>query len=112
MYGILGGLLEVVNVAGGIVLWALIGKPAWRENTTARWARILTGSVPCGLGLSLILVTASLPLIPADTPPADVYVLEGVILICGPFAVALVAILLEILRRSIEADKGDSDVQQ
>ena len=109
MYGILGGLLELVNLLGGIVLWILIGAPAWKKNRTARWSRVLIGSIPTGLLL-------------ATVPVVSVWIIEGgpndsasiARLITTAIVSALVCILgvcglaslLEVLRKAIDHDRN------
>ena len=110
MYGILGGLLEVVNILGGIVLWCLIGQPAWKKNTTARWSRILVGSIPSGFILGVVgapLLYYFLPVdLLEDTPPL-IWAIIG-FSTCGVFVVALLASILEGLRRWIvEEDRSE-----
>lgn len=55
MGGIFGGLLGLFNVVGMVILWAFIGtKSARRQNQTARWWRLILGSLSLGAGLGLI----------------------------------------------------------
>ena len=108
MYGILGGLLELVNISGGIVLWCLIGEPAWRINKTARWARILIGSIPSGIILAIIATLLIQGLISESFVETNVIATFVIASLCGIVAVALLATFLEVLRKSIEEDRTDS----
>ena len=48
MSGLLGSILEIVNVIGGIVLTILIGRIAWKDSEPARMFRLVFGSVLVG----------------------------------------------------------------
>ena len=100
MSGILGCLLETVNVLGGVILWALIGKPAWRPTSAARWARVLAGSVPCGIAFMIVWIIFAV----------RYYEVSGLIL-ATPIFIFFAAVpisILEIIRRAIDEEKSSS----
>lgn len=45
MTGLLGGILFLVNIIGGSLLFLLIGRIAWKDSEGATWVRIITGSL-------------------------------------------------------------------
>src|SRR5438067_5984442 len=105
MGGVLGGLLEGVNYVGGVVLRCLIGEAARKPNRTARWARLLIGSMPCGLLLSAILIAAfELAGWPEsfDSNRMEMRIYFGIL---GPLTITVFAVSLELLRESIETDE-------
>jgi|ERR1051325_3119026 TRAP-type uncharacterized transport system fused permease subunit len=54
MGGLLGGILWLVNIIGGGVLYILVGMAAWRDTSKARWIRVLLGGWVLGLVVGLI----------------------------------------------------------
>lgn len=48
--GSLGGVLGVVNIIGGLLLFLLVGKVAWRKTSGGRAARIFAGALVLGAG--------------------------------------------------------------
>lgn len=103
MYGILGGLLELVNVLGGFVLWVLIGKAAWRTNKAGRWARVIAGGLPCGIALTIVYFLFVLSY-------SGKYDVAGIIAFCliVSIIIAGLASVLEFIRQAIDKDKPDS----
>ncbi len=55
MGGLFGGLLGLVNLVGGLILYLLIGAKAWRENEKGRDARRRTGAIFIAIPLGFIL---------------------------------------------------------
>lgn len=79
-----GGLLGLLNVKGGRIIWLLIGRDAWLDTGNLRCARPLVGGVVLG---SIVGILASAVF--AHWSP----------LIVTPLVFALVGLLLEELRR-------------
>ena len=108
MGGVLGGLLEGVNYVGEVVLRCLIGEVSRKQNATARWARLLVGSIPWGALVAVVTViifeVAGWP----DSLASNRTEMRVFIGVTGPLSVALLASGLELLRERIEKDETDS----
>jgi Na+/H+ antiporter NhaA len=103
MEGIFGGVLELANALGGCLLWLLIGRAGWRPSRSARWARIVAGGLPCGIGLTF----AYFVLVVYNKGTYDV---AGIIVFCFIVSsiVSLAGVALESIRQRIEKGKNDS----
>lgn len=55
MGGVFGGLLGAGEWVGGMVLYVLVGQPAFRDTFDARLTRIIAGSLALGLATGLVL---------------------------------------------------------
>lgn len=49
MGGLFGGILGLINIIGGGILYALLGSPAWRPTSRGRWVRVLFGGATLGV---------------------------------------------------------------
>jgi hypothetical protein len=49
MKGIFGGIISLINIIGGCIIFLLIGERAWKESNTGRRWRLAYGSLCCGL---------------------------------------------------------------
>lgn len=106
MSGLLGGILELINVIGGLVLMLLIGMAAWRKTGRARWARIAFGGIFFGFALGWLLSLVAFTYI-GDTPKpsSDLvgFIYTGAFFGL-PILILVISIFLEILKRHIEED--------
>jgi hypothetical protein len=104
MSGLFGGILELINIVGRLVLALLIGwTAASKKSSGARWARVAFGSIFVGWvvgGFGVYIAFTSIEDIPKDT--ATMICLAA--LIGLPVLILTVSIFLEILKRHIEDD--------
>lgn len=57
MGGVFGGLLGGINLLGGVALYLLVGKAAWRKSETATWIRTYVGGILVGEIIGLIVLS-------------------------------------------------------
>lgn len=95
MSGLFGGILEFVNILGGVILYLLIGKKAWKHSNTTRYARLNFGGIFVGFVLATTLYFNG---------DLDIFkkheVFVPIVLI--PFFVLVSVLCLEILRKKID----------
>lgn len=100
MGGLFGGLLDLVNVMGGGILYLLIGSKAWKDSKEGRFFRLASGTI----GLGLILgVSFYLFVLKRDVDTAEDVV--GKVLFSTVFASIACAIfiaVIESVRRKLE----------
>ena len=96
MSGVLGGLLGLINIVGGAVLFILVGNKAWGKSDTARWLRLIFGGVSSGYGIGTTLfLNVSVDQYSTDWRP-------GVCFALIPFLSVMCILGLEGLRRVLK----------
>jgi hypothetical protein len=97
MSGLLGGLLKLIHLIGGTVLFVLIGRKAWRDSDNGYALRSVAGIVIVAVGIGFILYGFIVPDKPTD-PPA-----RPTISFCiAPVVVGLFLALLEFINSKFD----------
>lgn len=108
-----GGLLGLLNLLGGGVLFLLIGKPAFKpDNQVARWCRLIIGCLIIGPILGCVIFrifyipSTNIEYIDGQRTevvypiPAILYIPSSVF---GAIGLALLVLVLEFIRQGIES---------
>ena len=94
MGGAFKGILEVVNVAGGAVLFLLIGRRAWSKSRFGRNVRLGIGSLSIGLIVGTIAIFVIQPQPGDETAPK--------VFCCAPIGLLILVIVIEGIRSVLE----------
>lgn len=92
MTGLFRGLLEIVNLLGGTVLFILVGSKAWAKSRTGRNFRLTFGGLVIGIVAAVVTYYQLRPM--SDPSP----------ICCVPVGLIAAVFGLELIRKALEDD--------